>query len=250
MAGCHAGVEDLLKAGAVVEHADKFGIRALHDAAGANDGNTIIELLLRYGAKVDVRDSEGRTAVLMASQNGMLSNTLVLLRNGADINLDAEGWTPLFSCIFWNMHDSIRLLLKEGADVTLKTHEDDSILHVAAQYADIETLIILMEVDLGSVNPQDKNIKDETASHVALSRGDEEDEWQKKFCRLVQRISDHRSKRPPLDLTGADHRPKVEALQNKSLDFEVAIYAVEKNGSESGDSMYEDAVEVHFVDHT
>lgn len=146
LSGSSQCVELLLRAGARVETAESWGLCALHHAASANDGNAILGDLLEAGASVDAQDDQGRTAFLMATQNGMLSNATVLLEHGARINVpEAEGWTPLLSCVFWNMHDSICYLLQNGTSLAVTTIAGDTLLRVVAQYGDVETINILVE---------------------------------------------------------------------------------------------------------
>ena len=65
-----AVVEYLLEQGCEMDHADSSGCTALHQAA-ANPGNFEVgQLLFRFGAKLDLRDHQGRTPVDIATRCG------------------------------------------------------------------------------------------------------------------------------------------------------------------------------------
>lgn len=84
----------LLERGARPEPAD--GQPALLAAAGGEDDPAGVQLLLRHKARVDARDREDRTALLIACRAGNAEVVEVLLAAGADRNArDAQGQTPL-----------------------------------------------------------------------------------------------------------------------------------------------------------
>ena len=47
----------------------------------------LVDLLLRYGAKVDLQDSDGDTALTLAASRGHERVVELLLRHGAEVNL-------------------------------------------------------------------------------------------------------------------------------------------------------------------
>src|SRR2546421_10107962 len=88
-----------------------------------------------------------------------------------------HNWTPLASCIFWNMHDSIRLLLSSGASRLVRTKEGDTLLHSAARYGDVETLGLLADKGtLGDVDLEARNGVGRTAREIAEARKSDEGE--------------------------------------------------------------------------
>nr|WP_238542256.1 ankyrin repeat domain-containing protein [Sphingomonas sp. PAMC 26621] len=89
----------------------------LHQAArlGRDD---VIPALLQAGADVDARDVKGYTPLILASYNGQVSTTTVVLAAGATVDAGdgARGNTPLMGVAFKGYADIARLLLEAGAD--------------------------------------------------------------------------------------------------------------------------------------
>ncbi|DAZ99438.1 TPA: hypothetical protein N0F65_004071 [Lagenidium giganteum] len=68
--------------------------------------------LLKRGARVDVADAEGMTAMLWAAMRGYLEIVAQLLEHGADVNhQDGEGWTALHIVCFKGYYELVEYLL-------------------------------------------------------------------------------------------------------------------------------------------
>lgn len=80
--------------------------------------------LINAGADVKIKDSGGTDALLIASEMGNdgLEVIDMLLDKGADINSkDENGWTPIMHTVdVNNSFKTARLLIKRGADLTVK----------------------------------------------------------------------------------------------------------------------------------
>lgn len=113
-----------LKQGANIEKTDKRGYTMLHMAVlfGALKN---IEFLLQNGANIEARDSIGRTPIRTASGKGPYGGeeiTNLLIKARADVNTqDDFGWTPLHGVIFSQHANMAKLLLKNGADPSIKS---------------------------------------------------------------------------------------------------------------------------------
>ena len=80
----------------------------------------IINLLLVRGARVDLVDIEGETALMMAVINGTVSVVKLLLDKEAAVDLaDNEGETALMKAVRIGNVSVVKLLLDKGADVDL-----------------------------------------------------------------------------------------------------------------------------------
>lgn len=110
-------------------------------AAAFLNGATI-QLLLKHGAKLEMKDSNGATALLHAVYScgscGCASNFETgqeLIKQGAMINIrDKEGYTPLMRIAQEPDNDGIaltRLLLLRGARINLKNKSGKTALQIA-----------------------------------------------------------------------------------------------------------------------
>lgn len=103
------------------------GQTALHMAAMAKQ-KAYLKILLENGASPDVRDSRTEAPVLAeALMSGNRAGVALLLAHGADPDLaDRMGNTPLHVAAKINDYDSMLVLLKAGADPTLRNTSDKS----------------------------------------------------------------------------------------------------------------------------
>ncbi|KAK6790799.1 hypothetical protein RDI58_009880 [Solanum bulbocastanum] len=99
-------------------------IEALLEAARYDDLDDVMSLA-SFGVSLNSKDSEGRTALHMASANGHCGIVEYLIRNGADVNAsNVEKNTPLhWACL--NGHiEVVKTLILAGATVSaLNSHE-------------------------------------------------------------------------------------------------------------------------------
>ncbi|KAF2968452.1 hypothetical protein GQX73_g5073 [Xylaria multiplex] len=105
----------------IVNQKDKFGKSPLCYAA-ANGHRSIVQGLLKRGAKVDSRDENGLTPLLWATGHGHSEVVVLLLENGArqKSNLetrDQHGRTPLLKAAYNGDPGAVKILLDSGAEV-------------------------------------------------------------------------------------------------------------------------------------
>lgn len=82
---------------------------------------------------IDVRDSNGLTALHWASAYGQLMSVTLLYQSGAKMDCDGpEGETPLLLAASGGHHDVVRYLLNEGALVNQLDHVRNTALMYAA----------------------------------------------------------------------------------------------------------------------
>lgn len=98
------------------------------------------ELLLKSGARVDIRDEERSTPLHYAAVNGFGEMANLLIAHGADVNHKAypfaSEFTPLLRSLVHNKADTGMRLIVNGADVNVTTEDGDTPLHfVAYPYA-------------------------------------------------------------------------------------------------------------------
>ena len=126
-------IELLASNGADVNEVFDFGDGALTNPLNmcvSMNRPDIAEILLRYGADPDVRDYNGRTALVFAVLTGdEILN--ILLENGADPNIpDNDGRTPLMLVAVDGGSDSeiAEKLITHGADVNIQDKDGVSAL--------------------------------------------------------------------------------------------------------------------------
>ena len=93
----------------------------------------IVRELINAGADLEIRNSDGNTAIWAACFGGNLDIIKLLIDAGANIDhCNNEGVTALIYAASAGKTDVVKLLVEEGADVELKTADDFTALDLAA----------------------------------------------------------------------------------------------------------------------
>ena len=80
--------------------------------------------LLKAGANPDIRNADGHSALLQATNKGNAELIYLLLSNGANPNLQGnDGWTPLMVAAAIGNSVIVQLLLKHNADVSARNDQ-------------------------------------------------------------------------------------------------------------------------------
>ncbi|MEO7539207.1 MAG: ankyrin repeat domain-containing protein, partial [Pyrinomonadaceae bacterium] len=109
--------------------------------------------LIRHGAKINLADKEGNTALTLAADNGLKSEIVKALINaGAEINVkNGEGRSALMSAANSDNVESVRILLLAGARVDLKDSDGETAVTLAS---DDDVKRLLMEYG-AEIDPED-----------------------------------------------------------------------------------------------
>jgi ankyrin repeat protein len=100
----------------------------------------MIEFLIKKGAKLDLQDSEGKTALLWAASNS-LPNAKILVANGAKVNIAAnDGMTPFIQASLGVSSGKVtiemcELLRTNGAKVNAELKRKSALGWTALHYA-------------------------------------------------------------------------------------------------------------------
>jgi len=142
--------EVLLRAGAPVDAANRFGQTALSFALEAGDDGLAIRLL-QSGASPSTVESGGSTPLHIAAQYAGLGAVGALVGAGADVEARRfNGSTPVIMAAFAGKVDNVRALAAGGADIAGAGSSinpggaSDSCLTIAADRGDTELLSYLL----------------------------------------------------------------------------------------------------------
>ncbi len=116
-----------------------------------------VKALLANGAKPDYRNpASGLSAMATAAAEGHVTIIRLLAKNKADVNLpDLSGRTPIFYAVENNQLRALRTLLILGADPNVKDHNGVSVLMRAAAQNREDCLALLLRQKTIDVNAQD-----------------------------------------------------------------------------------------------
>lgn len=121
-------------------------VEPLHWAA-INDQPDTIARIIKSGVPVDMRDGQGRTALMVAAAFGNVSAAEALIAHGADIQASdaVDGNQALHFAAVAGRTGVARLLLDHGAHVDVRGPHDETPLHYAALYGQRRMIGFLVE---------------------------------------------------------------------------------------------------------
>jgi ankyrin repeat protein len=155
----------LFSHGAILETSGYHGRTPLHQASMRNR-NDVVEWLCAKGVKVNAVDSDGQTPLSMAisqprgtayATQSSMETMRILLRCGADISYrDKEGRTLLHDAVRRDREDIVYLLLKHGADINAKDKYGYTSLHwaVSSKNKEMVELLVARGADVNARNLQ------------------------------------------------------------------------------------------------
>ena len=113
----------------------------------------MVDLLLKYNAKVDMKTSGGITALQIAVENNDQEIASSILLHHVNVNtIDEDGNSPLLLALKNHNTKIIKILLAHGANVNMTKKEEDWPLLIAAKNNNIEIITMLLNHG-ANVNP-------------------------------------------------------------------------------------------------
>lgn len=139
---CKKTLELLLKSGANVSVKDYDGCNAARWAAQENALNCM-RLLLKYHCPINIVDNYDQTPLYVAASENHLLMVQLLLKHGADVDLTGDV-TPFGIACSFGFFEICTVLLKAGANVNFKDKEGRTPLFYAFVKQDINSITFLL----------------------------------------------------------------------------------------------------------
>lgn len=129
----------------LIKHGSKVNARnavykrwPIHVAAiqNRNDSHfSVIEALLKSGARIDVKDIKGRTPLHHLARHADIKTVRLLLNRDSNVNVkDYNGQTPLTFAVRQENVELVRLLVDHGSKVDVADYGRTTPLHVACRH--------------------------------------------------------------------------------------------------------------------
>lgn len=136
-------VSALLQRGFDANTLDPQGRHALFIAVDEPSVQVLDVLLSWRGIKVDLRNPQGETPLMIAALRGYLGAVQKLIAKDADVN--KPGWTPLHYAATNGHLDVMKLLLEQHAYIDAGSPNGSTPLMMAAQYGTPEAVKLLLD---------------------------------------------------------------------------------------------------------
>ncbi|ODM18634.1 hypothetical protein SI65_05251 [Aspergillus cristatus] len=121
--------------------------------AAENGHEAVVKLLLDKGADKDIKDDDRQTALFMAAQNGHQAVVKLLLDKGAKLDTkDDNGRTALLYTAYNGNEAVVKLLLDQGADLEAKDEKGRTALLWASENG--HTAVVKLLLDKVTKNSQ------------------------------------------------------------------------------------------------
>jgi quinoprotein dehydrogenase-associated probable ABC transporter substrate-binding protein len=139
--------------GSDANFADRNGWTPLMWAAWGDNAD-MLNLLLKHGAKLETTDTDGLTAMAIASQNAKIKSAMTLLAAGADVNAPVAkgGYTPLMLASISGSSELAGALIEHGAKVNATNTGGVTALMIAAagNRSTVVTLLLKSGADVNA----------------------------------------------------------------------------------------------------
>ena len=124
--------------------------------ASAYGHSQVVDVLLKNGADIDLKNKDGISALMVAIENDMQETATLLVEKGADLDLHGKLDTALTLAARKSNAHIARLLLDKGASIDLQNNVGETCLMVACHFRSFskELSKLLLERN-ASVNLQD-----------------------------------------------------------------------------------------------
>ena len=129
-------------------------------SAARRSHSRALSVLLKFGVEIERLDTAGRTLLAVAAQHGCLENVKLLLRAGANVNVEAEQHVSVLQAAVIDGHeDIVRVLLQAGADPNSQIRQNvpTTPLSWAAERGHEAVVKVLLDTGRADENAKDKD---------------------------------------------------------------------------------------------
>lgn len=151
-----SNVQTLIEHKANIDAFDNKGMNALMYAIVTNPNPKIVKILCDAGAKIDVKNKEKLTTLMLALLNSNPKMVQAVIDAGADVNAIANEKSILFQALELNNNAAISMLAKAGVNVNQRNKHRVSALEYAISNGNTEGVIELVK-NKANVNEPDEN---------------------------------------------------------------------------------------------
>lgn len=121
-------------------------VPTLIGSAQSGDVETLNLFLSLDPKAIEVKDADGMTILMLATQANQIPVMEVLVGKGAGLEVrDKDGNTPLFQAVISEKRDAARFLLEKGADVNTRLSNGKTPLMTAAETGTKEMIKLLLD---------------------------------------------------------------------------------------------------------
>lgn len=140
--------------------------------AAVRDHDAVVKLLISRGARLEIRDRKGLTALLVAARWGSRKGVGALLDAGANIGaVDEIGWNALMWASFKGQAEMAAYLLDRGAALEARDPDGRTPLMLAAKKGHEPTVALLLA---RGASIEARGPDGQTASDLAVKNGYED----------------------------------------------------------------------------
>jgi ankyrin repeat protein len=151
---------------------DRCGCFPLHWASNQGQAQ-IIRDFIDKGMDLDIRSELGEPILFYATHTKSFGTVRMLVELGASPTAtDSWGYTPVLDACFSQATDELALFLDAKFNYDQPLHDAQSLLHIAARAANLETLDVLLQADLSALDPDAVDNNHMTATDYLRQRPD------------------------------------------------------------------------------
>ena len=163
-------VRFLLEAGADVNASKPDGDTILHVAVSSNCSKETLQCIMHHGAVVNAVNSNNETALFLACGSGQEESVKVLLNNAADPNIpeSAEGYRSLHAAVHGNCNSEILQEIANKAYVDAQTVYGETALFFACLFRQQNSVKVLLKT---GADPNIATAVGKTSLHAAVTAG-------------------------------------------------------------------------------